>query len=60
MDRDEQVARFSTDLEALMNRYAKEYDLRGHEVVGILFCTAHRIAGNILSQPPKPPKSPPP
>ena len=52
MTREEQLDRFAKDLEALMNRYAKEFDLTGVDVVGVLYCTATRISLNIIPNPP--------
>jgi hypothetical protein len=56
MSRDEQLELFSRELNTLLNKFGAEYDLSGLEVLGLLFCTQHRIAVNILANPPKPPK----
>ena len=58
MTREEQLQRFADDHNALLNRYSKEYDLSGLEVVGVLECTKARIIANILADPPKAPEKP--
>jgi hypothetical protein len=59
MSKEEQVARFSTDLEALIQNYGKEFDLMAFEAAGILFCRAVQIAQRtrlpIKFVPPSPP-----
>lgn len=47
MTRDDQLALFARDLNALLERYAQEFDLKGVEVVGVLHCATIRIANNI-------------
>lgn len=52
MERPEQIARFTTSIEANLQHYAREYDLTAVEVIGVLQATVVRLSVNILKDPP--------
>jgi hypothetical protein len=50
MTQKDQIDAFSNDIDALINRYASEFDLSYGEVIGVLFIKSHELSAEVLEQ----------